>query len=72
MKKIALTVVILLLLISCSHSAANDKEIKTLQNKCAEYETQKTQLQKENKALRRERDSLNNVVENVKNWLYND
>lgn len=72
MKKTLLVIGAFLLFAACSGNCDNASEIKKLQNKCTEYETQIEQLQLENHKLQTERDSLNAVVKNVRNWLYNN
>ena len=72
MKSILSVIGTILLFAACSRNGDNTGEIKTLQNKCTEYEAQIEQLQSENHRLQTERDSLNAVLENVRNWLYNN
>ena len=70
MKKISTALFFVFLCASCSN-AVNDNDKESLKIKCDEYESMIEQLQNENTALRSERDSLNAVVEDVREWLYN-
>ena len=72
MKNILSAIGAILLLSACSGNSNNASKVKTLQNRCTEYEVQVEQLRLENKKLQAERDSLNAVVENVRSWLYNN
>ena len=58
---------IFLLLYSCSNENTDDAQ--ALRDKNQEYEKQIISLKQENNTLKAQRDSLNNIVENVKKWL---